>query len=106
MVNKAPPGVGVDADGIKHELGTWVQSNEGAKFWLHVLTELCNRGGKDVLVACHAGLEGPPVAGRFTLRASPVRRNLVSSEGRGATALYEQLAVDGLVVHPRTAPLC
>jgi len=54
--------VGVDTDGIKHVLGIWVQSNEGAKFWLHALTELRNRGVKDVLIACCDGLEGLPEA--------------------------------------------
>ncbi len=36
--------VGVDLDGIKHVLGIWVHTGEGAKFWLGVLTELRNRG--------------------------------------------------------------
>ena len=61
VVNKAAHlVVGVDTDGIKHVLGIWVQSAEGAKFWLHVLTELRNRGVKDVLIACCDGLEGLP----------------------------------------------
>jgi putative transposase len=54
--------VGVDTDGIKNVLGIWVQSAEGAKFWLHVLTELRNRGVKDVLIACCDGLPGLPEA--------------------------------------------
>ena len=29
--------VGVDTDGIKHVLGIWVQTTEGAKFWAGVL---------------------------------------------------------------------
>ncbi len=63
VVNKAAHlVVGVDTDGIKHVLGIWVQSTEGAKFWLHVLTELRNRGIKDVLIACCDGLEGLPAA--------------------------------------------
>ena len=63
VTNKAAHiAVGVDADGIKHVLGIWVQSAEGAKFWLHVLTELRNRGVKDVLIACCDGLEGLPEA--------------------------------------------
>jgi hypothetical protein len=43
-------------------LGIWVQSVEGAKFWLAVLTELRNRGVRDVLIACCDGLEGLPEA--------------------------------------------
>ncbi|MGH8861415.1 MAG: IS256 family transposase [Jatrophihabitantaceae bacterium] len=63
VANKAAHlAVGVDTDGIKHVLGIWVQSAEGAKFWLQVLTELRNRGVRDVLIACCDGLEGLPEA--------------------------------------------
>jgi putative transposase len=48
----------VDTDGTKHVLGILVQSVEGAKFWLAVLTELRNRGVRDVLIACCDGLDG------------------------------------------------
>jgi putative transposase len=49
----------VDLDGAKHVLGLWLGSgDEGAKFWLGVLTELHNRGVKDVLIACCDGLTG------------------------------------------------
>ncbi|MGH3370734.1 MAG: IS256 family transposase, partial [Nocardioidaceae bacterium] len=54
--------LGVDTDGVKHVLGIWVQSAEGAKFWLSVLTELRHRGVRDVLIACCDGLEGLPEA--------------------------------------------
>jgi putative transposase len=54
--------VGVDGDGIKHVLGIWVQTSEGAKFWAGVLAELGNRGVKDVLIACCDGLTGFPEA--------------------------------------------
>jgi putative transposase len=54
--------VGVDCDGVKHVLGIWIQNTEGAKFWLAVLTELRNRGVRDVLIACCDGLEGLPAA--------------------------------------------
>ena len=50
--------VGVDVDGIKHVLGIWVQTAEGAKFWAGVLAELRNRGVADVLIACCDGLTG------------------------------------------------
>jgi putative transposase len=43
-------------------LGIWVQSSEGAKVWLGVLSELRNRGVRDVLIACCDGLEGLPEA--------------------------------------------
>ena len=54
--------VGVDTDGIKHVLGIWVQTTEGAKFWAGVLAELRNRGVHDVLIACVDGLSGFPEA--------------------------------------------
>ena len=54
--------VGVDMDGIKHVLGIWVQSTEGAKFWAGVCAELSNRGVKDVLIVCCDGLTGLPEA--------------------------------------------
>ncbi len=36
----------------------WLAENEGAKFWLNVLTELKNRGLNDILIACVDGLKG------------------------------------------------
>ena len=40
----------------------WLAENEGAKFWLNVLTELKNRGLNDILIACVDGLKGFPDA--------------------------------------------
>lgn len=40
----------------------WLSENEGAKYWLGVLTELQNRGVKDILIACVDGLKGFPDA--------------------------------------------
>src|SRR6266508_2099961 len=54
--------VGVGVDGVKHVLGIWVAQTEGAKFWMHVCTELRNRGVRDVLIACCDGLTGLPEA--------------------------------------------
>jgi putative transposase len=54
--------LGVDCDGIKHVLGIWVQSSEGAKFWAGVCAELANRGVRDILIACCDGLTGLPDA--------------------------------------------
>ena len=39
-------------------LGLWTGASEGAKFWLGVLTELRNRGGKDIYLVCVDGLKG------------------------------------------------
>ncbi|MFN8975492.1 MAG: IS256 family transposase, partial [Pseudanabaena sp.] len=52
----------VNMDGYKELLGMWISPNEGAKFWLSVLTEIRNRGVKDILIACVDGLTGFPNA--------------------------------------------
>lgn len=63
VTNKAAHiAVGVDTDGIKHVLGIWVQSSEGASFWAGVCAELANRGVNDILIACCDGLAGLPEA--------------------------------------------
>lgn len=43
--------IGVNLEGNKEVLGLWVTQNEGAKFWLQVMTELKNRGVEDVFIA-------------------------------------------------------
>ena len=51
--------MGIDLDGCKHVLGLWLGAgDEGAKYWLSVLTELRNRGVLDVLIVCCDGLTG------------------------------------------------
>ena len=52
--------VGVDLEGRKQVLGMWIEQNEGARFWLGVLTELRNRGVRDALIVCCDGLTGLP----------------------------------------------
>jgi len=54
--------LGVNMEGQKELLGMWLSENEGAKFWLNVLTELQNRGVQDMLIACVDGLKGFPDA--------------------------------------------
>lgn len=54
--------LGVNLSGYKELLGMWIAQNEGAKFWLSVLTELQNRGVKDLFIACVDGLTGFPEA--------------------------------------------
>src|SRR5947209_17376551 len=44
--------MGVNLEGKKEVLGLWTSPNEGAKFWLQVMTEMKNRGVQDVIVAC------------------------------------------------------
>ena len=63
VINKAIYlALGVNMEGHKELLGLWISENEGAKFWLNVLTELQNRGVKDILIACVDGLKGFPDA--------------------------------------------
>lgn len=54
--------LGVQPDGAKEILGLWIEQNEGAKFWLRVMTELKTRGVEDVLIAVVDGLKGFPEA--------------------------------------------
>jgi len=54
--------IGINLEGIKEVLGIWIARTEGAKFWLNVLTELKNRGVKDVFIASVDGLKGFPEA--------------------------------------------
>ena len=58
--------IGIDADGEKHVLGIWLAktppdtatAGEGARFWGSVMTDLRNRGVRDILIACCDGLSG------------------------------------------------
>jgi putative transposase len=54
--------LGINLEGQKDLLGLWIGESEGAKFWLNVLTELKNRGVRDILIACVDGLKGFPDA--------------------------------------------
>jgi len=54
--------LGITMEGHKEVLGLWISKNEGAKFWLSVLTDLQNRGLQDVLIFCVDGLSGFPEA--------------------------------------------
>ena len=54
--------LGVTVDGDRDVLGMWFQDTEGAKFWMQVLTELKQRGVRDILVCCVDGLRGFPEA--------------------------------------------
>ena len=63
VINKAfYLALGVNTEGNKELLGIWISENEGAKFWLNVLTEIKNRGVSDIFIACVDGLTGFPEA--------------------------------------------
>jgi transposase-like protein len=50
--------LGITTEGKKDLIGMYVSENEGANFWLSVLTDLQNRGVKDILIACIDNLKG------------------------------------------------
>ncbi len=54
--------IGVTLEGERDCLGLWIEKTEGARFWTGVMTELRNRGVKDVLFVCTDGLSGFPEA--------------------------------------------
>lgn len=63
VINKAIYlALGINLEGHKELLGLWISENEGAKFWLSVLTELQQRGLKDIFIAAVDGLSGFPEA--------------------------------------------
>jgi putative transposase len=78
VVNKAIHlALGVNMEGQKELLGMWVTNNEGAKFWLSVLTELKNRGLQDIFIACVDGLTGFPDAIETVYPATKVQLCIV-----------------------------
>ena len=77
VVNKAIfVALEVNLSGNKELLGLWLTENEGAKFWLSVLTELKNRGVEDILIACIDGLEGFPGPLRLSIQTLKFLSNL------------------------------
>lgn len=63
VINKAVYlALGINMEGKKEILGLWIGKNEGAKFWLSIVTELKNRGLEDVFIFCVDGLKGLPEA--------------------------------------------
>jgi transposase-like protein len=69
--------IGVDIEGVKHVLGIWVQTSEGAKFWASVCADLANRGVGDVLIVCCDGLTGLPEAIEATWQEATVQTCVV-----------------------------
>ncbi len=58
VVNKAVfLALSSNTEGQNELLGMWLAENEGAKFWLSVLTELKNRDLQDILIACVDGIQ-------------------------------------------------
>jgi putative transposase len=69
--------LGITLAGQKEVLGMWVANSEGAKFWLHVLTELKNRGVRDIFIGCVDGIKGFPEAMEVVFPRTQVQLCLV-----------------------------
>jgi transposase-like protein len=69
--------LGVNLQGYKELLGLWLSENEGSKFWLSCLTDMKNRGVRDIFVACVDGLNGFPEAIRAAYPQTKVQLCIV-----------------------------
>ena len=69
--------LGINMEGRKEVLGFYLSENEGAKFWLGVLTDLKNRGVEDIFIACMDGLTGFPDAVRAVYPKTKVQLCIV-----------------------------
>lgn len=69
--------LGINMEGRKEVLGFYLSENEGAKFWLGVLTDLKNRGVQDIFIACMDGLTGFPDAVRAVYPTAKVQLCIV-----------------------------
>src|SRR5918998_6141530 len=104
--------IGVDLEGRKHALGCWICDSEGAKFWQKVVTDLRNRGVKDVLIACCDGLTGLPDAIRSVFPDTVVQTCVVHviekryaiRVGQGPQESRRRDAGDLHRTHPRSRP--
>jgi putative transposase len=88
----------IGMDGEREVLGMWFQANEGAKFWMQVLTDLKQRGVSDILIACVDGLKGFPEAIEATFPATTVQTCIVHLIRQSLKYVprrqYEQVAKD------------
>ena len=99
VINKAIYlALGVNMEGHKDLLGMWMSENEGAKFWLNVLTELLNRGVKDILIACVDGLKGFPEAINTVFPAAQIQLCIVHMVRNSMKYVvwkdYKEVAID------------
>jgi len=67
----------ITVEGCKEVLGIWIGEAESSKFWMSILTDLRNRGVKDILIACVDGLNGFEAAIRATYPMTEVQRCIV-----------------------------
>jgi putative transposase len=69
--------IGITLEGKKDLLGMWLTDNEGAKFWLSIVTDLKNRGVEDILIASVDGLKGFPEAINSVFPKTIVQRCII-----------------------------
>ena len=69
--------LGINVQGQKEVLGLWLSQNEGAKFWMQVMTELKNRGINDIFITCVDGLKGFPEAISAVFPAAQIQSCIV-----------------------------
>lgn len=69
--------LGTRVDGTREMLGIWVAANEGAKFWMRIMSELRQRGVEDILLAVVDGLQGFPDAIRHVYPRADVQTCIV-----------------------------
>jgi hypothetical protein len=81
--------IGITMEGRKEVLGLWTSANEGAKFWLQVLTELKNRGIEDIFIACVDGLKGFPQAIETVFPKTTVQLCIVHSVCTSAASVSD-----------------
>lgn len=78
IINKAAyAAIGINLEGTKEVLGIWVGENESSKYWLKVLTEIRNRGVKDILIASVDGLSGFSEAIKAVFPDTEIQRCIV-----------------------------
>ena len=78
VINKAVyVALGINITGHKEVLGLWISKNEGAKFWLGVLTDLKNRGLNDIYICAVDGLKGFPEAIQATYPKTKIQLCIV-----------------------------
>lgn len=78
IINKAAYiAIGINLEGIKEVLGIWIGENESSKYWLKVLTDIKNRGVKDILIASVDGLIGFSDAIKAVFPNTEVQRCIV-----------------------------
>lgn len=98
----------VTAEGTRDILGLWVgDGGEGAKYWLQVLTEIKNRGVRDVLMLVCDGLTGLPDAVNTVWPATIVQTcvvHLLRGSFRGDLLIPLHWATFDLALHPWAEP--